>query len=226
MIIFRKRDIDFLEKDFSKFEDLESIFRVGCNRICLEIMKCLEMFESGALMHWLIEKIEAQVIEEVKTNLDIKYPVLLSLAVNGGNLLNNSQIRLIVKDSLLLKSLDTTYKTSKEYISSIKNTLLTECRGGEVKYKNHFDRFGFKYSIEEYCDFYKYIALCLSGQLDPRVDEFDWNIEKVIRPMKVLYNIESNQRPVKIIAQCIYNISRRYDSSITFSSIGFGKLLF
>lgn len=215
MIIFR-------EKLFT-YKTLDDVFYIGSKRACLEIMKCLEMFQSGALGHWIVDKIEKLPIKEANKSFNISPVSLLSPAIEnrrGGQLLN------IFRNSNLLNKFSEDFPNPESYVSFIKTELLTETRNGEPKYKNHFDRFGFKYSIEEYCDFYKYIALCLSGQLDPRVDEFDWNIEKVIRPMKVNYTSCSNLGISNILAQCIYNISRRYDSNITFSSIGFGKLLF
>ena len=44
--------IVFKLKEFS-YKTIDDVFRLGSRRICIEIMKCVEMFEVGSLTHWL-----------------------------------------------------------------------------------------------------------------------------------------------------------------------------
>ena len=213
MIIFR-------QKEFS-FKTIDDVFRIGSRRACLEIMKCIEMFEVGALNHWIKDKIYGQSIKDA-TLFRISPAILLSPAIedrdNGqlGRLFNNINYYNLFKED---------FCSAEDYIEYIKVEVLTETKNGEYKYRKHFEIHGFKYTVEEYLDIYKYIALCLSGQLDPRVDEFDWSIEQKIRPMRVNYRLSSVLSPLDLISTCIYNIEKRRDPGVTYSSIGFTEYL-
>ena len=52
MIIFR-------QKEFS-FYTIDSVFNVAVPRVCLEIMKCIEMYEIGNAHHWIVDKVVNQ----------------------------------------------------------------------------------------------------------------------------------------------------------------------
>lgn len=52
MIIFR-------QKEFS-FSTLDEVFNTVIPRVCLELMKCIEMNEFGSTHHWIVDKIVNQ----------------------------------------------------------------------------------------------------------------------------------------------------------------------
>lgn len=213
MIVFRL-------KEFS-YKTIDDVFRLGSRRICIEIMKCVEMFEVGSLTHWLKDKVYGQSIKESYSSFQISPVTLLSPAIEDRK---QGQLNRLYNNRNYYKDFINDFSTPLDYINYIKTEVLTETRSGEPKYRKYFDTHEFKYTLNEYMDIYKYIALCLSGQLNPLVDDFDWNIEKRIRPMKVNYTISLNS-PIDIIATCIYNIEKRRDFNVTYVSIGFSDYL-
>lgn len=83
MVVFR-------QKEFSKFDTLDKIFQTAIPRVCLELMKCIEMYETRDVFHWSIEKVISQTIEEIK--IDVTPQTLLCLGfenLNNKNLINS-----------------------------------------------------------------------------------------------------------------------------------------
>lgn len=52
--------VAFRQKEFSKFDTLDKIFQTAIPRVCLELMKCIEMYEFGNTHHWIVDKIVNQ----------------------------------------------------------------------------------------------------------------------------------------------------------------------
>ena len=215
MIIFR-------QKEFS-FSTLDEVFNTVIPRVCLELMKCIEMYEFGSTHHWVVDKIVNQTIEKVE--LDLTPQILLSLGFEN---FNNRDLRDAVGNVNILSRVCGIYKSPIGFIQSIKTRLLTEKEKGMKKYKSWFDNNPIQYSDEEYIDFYKYIALCLSGQLNPDVDDFDWNIEKVLKRTKVDYSLDakfSDKEKQRLIAKCVTNIVHRLYPTIKSGDSRFNSLL-
>ncbi len=215
MVIFR-------QKEFS-FSTLDSVFSTAIPRICLEIMKCVEMYETEDTFHWVRDKI-VKTINEVTVE-DLTPQTLLCL---GFDKLNNKDLVNAIGNSNITARFYNLYRSPKDFIRMIKDRLLTEAKKGEPKYRFWFDINPVKYLDEEYINFYKYIALCLSGQLNPDVDDFDWNIEKVLKSFDIDYSLVnnlSNREKQVLFAKCITNIVRRLYPTLVSKSIEFNKLL-
>lgn len=218
MIIFR-------QKEFS-FYTIDSVFNVAVPRVCLEIMKCIEMYEIGNTHHWIVDKAVNKTMKEVKVE-GTTPQLLLSL---GFEVLNSENENLVkaVKNFNTITKYQSLYKSPIDFIQSIKKKMLTETDDGEAKYKSWFDNNPIQYSDEEYIDFYKYIALCLSGQLNPDVDDFDWNIEKVLKRTKVDYSLDtkfSDKEKQRLIAKCVTNIVHRLYPTMKPGDSRFNSLL-
>lgn len=217
MIIFR-------QKDFSKFDTLDKVFNTAIPRICLEIMKCIEMYETEDVSHWVKDKI-VKTINEVTVE-DLTPQTLLCL---GFDKLSNKDLVGAISNSNITTRFYSLYKSPEDFIKTIKDRLLTETKKGEPKYKDWFDNNPIQYSDEEYIDFYKYIALCLSGQLDPDIDAFDWNIEKILKRTKVDYGLVNNvsvKEKQVLFAKCITNIVHRLHPTLKSRSTEFNRLLY
>lgn len=219
MIIFR-------QKEFARLNNISDVLDTATVRCCLEVMKCIEMFEVGGLRHWIGDKAVNQTIsglEDVDDNL--RPQIVFCLAIEPNLSKNKSLCESIGNYNIITKY----SKSPIDFINLIKNRLLTETKSGEAKYSTWFKENPIKYTSEEYVDFYKYISLCLSGQLNPEVDEFDWNIERVLRRYFVNYQIPAIKLSAKdcqqIIAICINNIVRRVNPNIKSIDSGFYKLI-
>ena len=214
MVIFR-------QKDFS-FSTLDSVFNTAIPRICLEIMKCIEMYETEDVYHWVKDKI-IKTINEVTVE-SLTPQTLLCL---GFDKLSNKDLIDAINNSNTTTKFSSLYRSPEEFIQSIKKKMLTETKNGKPKYKSWFDNNPIQYSDEEYVDFYKYIALCLSGQLNPDVDDFDWNIEKVLKRTKVDYSLSgvAKDKLLEIVSKSITNTVHRLYPTLKSKSISFNSLL-
>lgn len=214
MVIFR-------QKDFS-FSTLDSVFNIAIPRICLEIMKCIEMYETEDVYHWVKDKI-IKTINEV-TIEGLTPQTLLCL---GFDKLSNKDLVDTINNSNTTTKFFSLYRSPKEFIKSIKDRLLTETKNRKPKYSSWFDNHPIQYTDEEYADFYKYIAFCLSGQLNPDVDDFDWNIEKVLKRTKVDYSLSgvAKDKLLEIVSKSITNIVHRLYPTLKSKSISFNNLL-
>lgn len=214
MVIFR-------QKDFS-FSTLDSVFNIAIPRICLEIMKCIEMYETEDVYHWVKDKI-IKTINEV-TIEGLTPQTLLCL---GFDKLSNKDLVDTINNSNTTTKFFSLYRSPKEFIKSIKDRLLTETKNRKPKYSSWFDNHPIQYTDEEYVDFYKYISLCLSGQLDPDIDDFDWDIEKVLKRTKVDYSLSgvAKDKLLEIVSKSITNIVHRLYPTLKSKSISFNNLL-
>ena len=214
MVIFR-------QKDFS-FSTLDSVFKTAIPRICLEIMKCIEMYETEDVYHWVKDKI-IKTINEVTVE-GLTPQTLLCL---GFDKLSNKDLIDAINNSNTTTKFFSLYRSPEEFIKSIKDRLLTETKNGKPKYNSWFDNNLIQYTDEEYVDFYKYIALCLSGQFDPNIDNYDWNIEKSLRRIKVCYSLSgvAKDKLLEIISKSITNIVHRLYPTLKSKSISFNNLL-
>ena len=105
------------------------------------------------------------------------------------------------------------FNNSVDYINFIKNHLLLDTKNSEPKYKNWFKKYPFERTLEEYLYYFKYIALCVSGQLTPEIDNlYESSTQRKVYNTKI--NYERNLYPNKtllvklrdIIYKCIKNI--------------------
>lgn len=211
MVIFR-------QKEFS-FNTLDSVFNTAIPSICTEIMKCIEMYETKDVRHWVVDKIVNRLIKEIK--VDLTPQTLLCLGFE--ELTNNYNLIEVIGNVNIVNKFGLLYKSPENFINKIRSNLLKS-----NKYKSWFTNNPVRYSDKEYIDFYKYIALCLSNQLNPDIDEFDWDIEKVLKTMEVNYKIKpmlSNVDIQKILAKSITSIVRRLNPMIVSESSGFNNLL-
>lgn len=215
MIIFR-------QKDFSKFDTLDKVFNTAIPRICLEIMKCIEMYETEDVYHWIKDKI-VKTINEVIVE-DLTPQTLLCL---GFDKLSNKDLVGAIGNSNVVTRFYSLYRSPEDFIKTVKYRLLTETKKGEPKYKDWFDNNPIQYTDGEYVDFYKYISLCLSGQLDPDIDDFDWDIEKVLKRTKVDYSLSgvAKDKLLEIVSKSITNIVHRLYPTLKSKSISFNNLL-
>lgn len=104
------------------------------------------------------------------------------------------------------------FNNSEDYFNFIKNHLLLDIKNGEPKYRNWFKKFPFERSSEEYLYYFKYIALCISEQINPEIDLYNSGVQRKIYNIKINYdrNLYPNKTLLKklrnIIYRCIKNI--------------------
>ena len=105
-----------------------------------------------------------------------------------------------------------------EFLSMIQYHMLNDTNSidnSTAKYKDWFSKNPIQYSNKEYLLFYKYIALCLSGQLNPDMDDINnSSCQSKIRATKINYNTNrySNKNLIiDIIYKCIKRILWQWD---------------
>lgn len=177
---------------------------------CLNIMKLIEMFyaylEKGYnddREHWL-----DMVMKSFEETCGYISPLTFFVWLESDQkilykILGTNEFNEFSKD----------FNNSVDYINFIKNHLLLDTKNSEPKYKNWFKKYPFERTLEEYLYYFKYIALCVSGQLTPEIDNlYESSTQRKVYNTKI--NYERNLYPNKtllvklrdIIYKCIKNI--------------------
>lgn len=202
------------QKEFSKIDNKDDLIEFDIlSRVPLEIMKTIEMwrFNRGSYVtHWCLEKI---VDDTIKPSLKIITPVTLLIGCEK----DKTSIFAVLGVNRGKKILNQ-FSTPEDFIEAVKRKLLTEKKNNSYKidsfaaYSKWFNQNGFKTTTEDLLFYYKYIALCLSGQLDPYIVDSPWDEYNEIFRLKVNYAqfVSKDLKIIKsIIAKCMINICGR-----------------
>ena len=148
--------------------------------------------------------------DTIKHSLKIVTPAMLLIGCEKDKVLISSNLGVNRAEKLLKQ-----FSAPEEFIEAVKKKLLTEKKNNSYRfddsaaYSMWFDHHGFKTSIEDLLFYYKYIALCLTGQIDPYTIDCPWNDYNDILRIRVNYNqsVSKNLARIKsIIAKCMLNI--------------------
>lgn len=214
----RKNEEEFLleEKNFAEINCKEDLVSQDYFiDIPLEIMKCIEMydFNSGEyLKHWIRTKISDLMVNAVRVGVS---PQTLLIGVTGettrvvSQVLNNKVFNLFNKR----------YK-SLNLVSNVKYKLLTDTKTSfseKAKYDKWFRSHPIELNDDMYILIYRYFALCLSGQIDPRNITSFWEDLFQITRININYSMikyRTVDELVKLIYNCLYSIKMYYSGDI------------
>ncbi len=206
--------IEFRQKDFSKYtngkRDEILINDTKYLRVPLELIKCLELGPSESLhnfRHWLKDKVVTENLNAAAEKNITPQSLLVgcdSYVDNFSNL--NSYFGVNACTSFFSK-----FKTPEDFIQAVINKLMTESRQGrgEPKYDSWFKTHSLRF-VDIYVPLFRYLSLCLSGQI-PEADysEF-WNKGPRYLKTKVEYDLEVGQYSVpylcNIVARVLYGV--------------------
>lgn len=220
MIIFRLKEKSF---GIASINNIEEFLGGGDSKYGgimtispLNIMKSLEMWTltnshgKSYVPHWIEEMVFDEVLEKlIKKGI----PPQKAFAIFEPE----RTLRSVFGSNLAEEYIISDYPNPEDVYQLIETRLLTEVKKGtdssDPKYKQWFKNNPIKMSTEEYIQFFKYIALCLSGQLNPEVDTDLWSLSRKISTTKVNYDIikyNAKKDIVKIIINCIKNFYGGY----------------
>lgn len=195
MIILRRTIIDKLFSDRST--EINQII-VAEHTYVKEIMKAIELYwdDPNDVSHW-IDKAGGYIFKDTfnKSYINPHYCFLSCLE-------DSEIISLVGANSLSI--IRSKYRTSEDFIESVKIEILTE-RGGKYRtwIKNISD---FKFTNIDYVNIFKFISLCISGAIDPSMwfNINSWeNIKLTNKPYSKLTNVNQLK---DLIHSCIENI--------------------
>lgn len=182
----------------------------------LNIMKSLEMWTltnphgKSYVPHWIEEMVFDEVLEKL-----IKKGIAPQKAFAIFE--DEKTLRSVFGSNLAEEYILNNYPTAVDVYQKIEKRLLTEVKKGtdstDPKYKQWFDKNPIQLTSEDYIQFFKYISLCLSGQLNPQVDTDFWGLSRKIQTTKVNYEIikyRVKKDIVGIIIDCIKNFYGGY----------------
>lgn len=170
---------------------------------CLNIMKLIEMFyyvDSNGKdqhKHWL-----DMTINSIKNYSNFAIPQIYFGWIEDdlSNVFGENIIEIFSKD----------FNNPIDFIRFLKYHLLNDKKEDSIKYNKWFKDNPISFSDEDYLYFYRYIALCVSKQLNPEIHKpYDSLIRKKIFKLKINYTKDmfSDKNLLKeIIYKCIKNI--------------------
>lgn len=215
--------INFRQKEFniSAFRDISVLVtgeeRKMFTKAPLNIMKAIEMLEldHGAYVkHWIHEMTVDESLFRLLNEANLP-PQIGFIGIEP-----NINVKCkVIGTNLYYSDVEPYYPDPISYVNFIKNRLLTEVKRGQdkasssPKYKRWFDDHSIERGDIDYVMIFKYIALCLSGQLDPAVDDFyDNNTVRILRTTSIDFYRKnprigkSAKNLTNIILDCIKNI--------------------
>lgn len=202
MIIFRA-------KEFSIRDRQEGIRRLStyCDRVCIEIIKLIELYNNcngNDIKHWMTE-ITNTFIKNVLDSEKVISPSWSKPQLSFIKAVESESTISKVLGNDFLKYCDSGF--GNIYIEYLWKEILEMSQRGERKYVDAIKyNGGFLISPEDYILLFKYISLCLSGQLNYNNIDL-WSDINSISRLNVNYNINTNYKINdlrKIIANCIF----------------------
>lgn len=204
------------QKLFAEITRSDNIFKMSeySDKICIELMKLVELYNYGEgkdINHWFTNLINSFYKDFIKSSYIVvgKYKPQLGFI----KVFDKDSVSKFVGDDFVNNYMKL---SSENYIKFLKDYLLKmrDSRLG-IKYLDAINsNGGFIYSDEDYILFYKYIALCITGQMNYTVNNF-WEDFNMIRRTKVdlnfrtIYNPMNNNSLRTIIANCLFQIKGR-----------------
>lgn len=207
MIILRNKIVE--EKLFaetSRADDLDKISTFN-DRICVEIMKMMEMYDLNNgqhLYHWMRNLVKSFFKDILNTKFIMyskKIPQVAFIKADPKNAEKQIGQDFVSKYITM---------TPIDYIEFLKKFLLSMRDSDGIKYDDAIrNNGGFIYSNEDYIAFYKYIGLCLSGQLNYENTDF-WSDINQIERLNIDYSrssLNSNELHLeKVIGNCLFQL--------------------
>lgn len=193
------------EKLFSRKDDIDVSFS-SSTTIVKEIIKCLEMYDSGARWtpHW-IEVACGTLIKCRDSSID-PYSVIFAGACRY-NRYDQKQVDKDVRDKYS--------KTGLDYISNMKDYILNESKNGEVKYSSLLpNKNNFIYTDVEYSRILILLSNVLNGNIDVGIinyelilkDDSDNTVIKELTSDRIRTN-KGSLRPLQsTISKFIFNL--------------------
>ena len=227
MLIKRKnveeRD-EFLlnEKNFSIINSKDDLMNFEIlSRVPLEIMKVLEMYDYQGgkwVHHWAIVKVVNNLaVYAIKSGIPTQ--VLLIACENDRTLV--SKVLGSNRNTLILDICG----LPDNFIELVRDKMLTETKNNsntttsEPAYSSWFKANKCQVSNDDFKMYIKYLALSLSGQIDPYSHYSIWDreVQLDLKKLSVNYNyINKDTGDIsKIIARCIFNITGKLTESCT-----------
>lgn len=219
MIIKRRKNEEKLfseflcEKNFAIIDSKDNLLNFEVlSRAPLEIMKSLEMYKylgGKWVYHWAIVKIVNN-LAIYAINSGISPQTLLIGCEDNRNLVSR------VLGSNREKKITESFGLPDDFINLVRDKMLTETKNNsntsssEPAYNSWFKSKSCSISNNDFKMYIKYIALSLSGQIDPNSHYSIWDrdVQSDIKKLSIDYNyINRNLDSVsRIIARCIFNI--------------------
>ena len=214
----RKNEEEFLleEKLFAEInckEDLvEQDYFIS---VPLEIMKCIEMYDldnGKYLKHWIRTKISDLMVNAVRVGIS---PQTLLIGVTG----ETTRVVYQVLNNKVFDLFSKRYK-SLNLVSNVKYKLLTDTKTSfseKAKYDRWFRSHPIELNDDIYTLIYRYFALCLSGQVDPRNITSFWEDVFQITKEKINYNVNkfrAEDELDKLFYNILYSIKCYYSGII------------
>lgn len=198
---------NLIQKEFAETRT-DSLYCVSKynDEIGYELIKMAEFYDerNSNLEHWM-EQIDG-FIDRIKTQGKLAVPSnspqygFIKIEDKGviESKLGSDFVEKCVEDSAI------------DYINSLKNDILKMKNSGELKYVGAIKaRGGFTYDSETYRSFFKYIALCLTGQMDYSYNNFWEDLHLISRTTinfsKRIMNMNADYL-FKIISNCLYQL--------------------
>lgn len=205
--------IEFRQKDFSKYINEKNVLVLESNyiRVPLEIIKCLEFADIAKdwdFKHWMVGKLANNNFMEAR-KLDISPQSLLagcdSYIDNYSNL--NSYFGVNSCTSFFSK-----FKTPEKFKQAVLRKLMTESKQGieEPKYDKWIKERGLNF-VDIYIPLFKFLALCLSGQVDEADYSEFWKMGPKYLTMNIDYSLinkKNSREPYycNIVARVLYGV--------------------
>lgn len=211
MIIFREKLFNCSIHNMTEFvhDRNEKYFENGP----LNFIKAMEMWDldnSKHVIHWLCEMVVKNTIVHIQETFPSFTPQMAFIGVEDDYRLRSK----VLGANNNYKYVES-YDNPQGFCESILERMLTEPHHGtnEPKYETWFKFHPIKdpqKRAKEYNKALKYVALCLSGQLDPEVDGFEESTRKIFTLKVDYYRINDWSYDYKSISDrvilCIKNI--------------------
>lgn len=228
MIIFKQKEFGSPINNIEDFLKGGSKGREFITQGPLNVMKSIEMWslldEDGRsyVSHWIGDMVNKELLNKfVKKRISPQLmfcffeenPDVISNAIGSNNF-----------DTYVIKK---GFGYGKNFVKNVKTRLLTEIKRGVdpsegAKYESWFKDNPIITSDKDYAIRFKYIALCLSGQMDPNQDDIsDSNCYRRILTTDVDYDTSlpksklSHKFLTETIVKCIENINMWLPEEVT-----------
>lgn len=196
MIIFRQKEYTATKiHNFKEF--FEARNGVYFSNAPLNLMKAIEMltFDDGKYIdHWINEMIGNWTIHHIRDKVSKFTPQMAFIGADPNTDCIGSVLGMTIQDDY-----ESQYKDSNGFINHVINRMLFESHRGDSDKEPKYDRWFSKNPItlqkrlnmlKEYPYVFRYVALCLSGQLDPEIDLYDSSTKSRLFKMDVDYKRE------------------------------------
>jgi hypothetical protein len=194
MIIFRQKDFGLSDSR----QDQLSYLIDGCHTIAMELIKAIDLYfqDNQDVSHWVDKPVGYILKLSGRSAVELHYSLICSFP-------DSDIIKLIGVDGLTL--IRNKYSTPEKFIEEVINEILTD-----AKYKIWLKNRKFFQSAKDYIKYFKYITLCISGEILPE----DWNDQgrwlglSIPRNPKIRFNRSSasSRNLHQLITSCIEHI--------------------